>query len=609
MNEKATDTAGARQHDRPHLATTKRAVTYLRVSTIDQVNTDYDPEGISLPAQRAAVQRRAAELGAEIVDEYVEPGRSATTTDRRPHFQEMMARIKADKDVDYVIVYARSRMHRNSIDAAITKRDLRNSGVTLISVTDYTEDSAIGDLVATVLDGVNEYQSRASGADISYKMSQKAASGGAVGKAPLGYLNIGEMFEGREVRTVIEDPERAPLVRMAFELYATGRYGFHDLIDTLTDAGLRTRPTRTYPAGTQISINLLGSLLRNRFYLGYILYKGGEFKGRHKPLIEQELFDRVQEVLDARRAGGSRERVHNHYLKGLLYCQRCKRRLMISRGKSHTGALYFYYRCRGRQEHTCDLAMLPVPRVEAAVLENYATVALPAGQRERITTLLDGALTESSKVSADIRLRLSAQLTKLDQKEDQYVALVGDPDWPQAKIAAQLRKIRDERARLSNQLGEDDRGRIDAGRTNLLRLLDLLSSPQALYREASDKTRQAMNQLFFKRVYLDADGDGPFVASDLPTALIAPFVGITRDPDGLMDGQDDDGGLVQSDEAAISAAMLRAALRGEGLSNKLVERVTGIEPALSAWEADVLPLNYTRTTCFRHRGSCGARSG
>jgi hypothetical protein len=25
-----------------------------------------------------------------------------------------------------------------------------------------------------------------------------------------------------------------------------------------------------------------------------------------------------------------------------------------------------------------------------------------------------------------------------------------------------------------------------------------------------------------------------------------------------------------------------------------MERVTGIEPALSAWEADVLPLNYTR---------------
>src|SRR5690606_30413317 len=28
--------------------------------------------------------------------------------------------------------------------------------------------------------------------------------------------------------------------------------------------------------------------------------------------------------------------------------------------------------------------------------------------------------------------------------------------------------------------------------------------------------------------------------------------------------------------------------------DRVLERVTGIEPALSAWEADVLPLNYTR---------------
>lgn len=69
-------------------------------------------------------------------------------------------------------------MHRNAIDAAITKRDLRNADVTLVSVMDYTEDSAIGDLVATVLDGVNEYQSRAAGADIAYKMGQKIARGG-----------------------------------------------------------------------------------------------------------------------------------------------------------------------------------------------------------------------------------------------------------------------------------------------------------------------------------------------------------------------------------------------------------------------------------------------
>ena len=34
--------------------------------------------------------------------------------------------------------------------------------------------------------------------------------------------------------------------------------------------------------------------------------------------------------------------------------------------------------------------------------------------------------------------------------------------------------------------------------------------------------------------------------------------------------------------------------RASGLGLRL-ERVTGIEPAFSAWEADVLPLNYTRS--------------
>ena len=78
------------------------------------LNTDYDPEGISLPPQRTARAKRAAELGAAIVGEYVEPGRSATTIEGRPKVAEMMARIKAERDVDYVIVYARSRMHRNN---------------------------------------------------------------------------------------------------------------------------------------------------------------------------------------------------------------------------------------------------------------------------------------------------------------------------------------------------------------------------------------------------------------------------------------------------------------------------------------------------------------
>src|SRR3954469_7462438 len=89
----------------------KRALLYLRVSTASQVNTDYDPEGISIPAQRKSCERKAAKTASDIIAEYVEPGRSATNMDRRPVFQAMMNRIQTERDVDYIIVYKLSRMN------------------------------------------------------------------------------------------------------------------------------------------------------------------------------------------------------------------------------------------------------------------------------------------------------------------------------------------------------------------------------------------------------------------------------------------------------------------------------------------------------------------
>jgi hypothetical protein len=59
------------------------SVRYLRVSSAGQVDTDYDPEGISLPAQRKAVIARERELGSVNVEEFIEAGRSAKTTGLR----------------------------------------------------------------------------------------------------------------------------------------------------------------------------------------------------------------------------------------------------------------------------------------------------------------------------------------------------------------------------------------------------------------------------------------------------------------------------------------------------------------------------------------------
>ncbi|GGM56287.1 recombinase family protein [Microbacterium saperdae] len=100
--------------------------------------------------------------------------------------------------------------------------ELQKRGVTLISATEQIDASPVGQLMHGILAAFNEYRSREDGADIAYKMGQKAKNGGTLGKAPLGYLNVTEMFEYRKVNTIVIDPERAPFIMLAFELYATG---------------------------------------------------------------------------------------------------------------------------------------------------------------------------------------------------------------------------------------------------------------------------------------------------------------------------------------------------------------------------------------------------
>ena len=96
-----------------------------------QVDTDYDPEGLSIPAQRAICQQQRRSLGLTIVDEYVEPGRCGTTVQNRPEYQAMMQRVSTQRDVDFVIVYQLSRLNRNRIDDALVMLQMDAAGVKL----------------------------------------------------------------------------------------------------------------------------------------------------------------------------------------------------------------------------------------------------------------------------------------------------------------------------------------------------------------------------------------------------------------------------------------------------------------------------------------------
>jgi hypothetical protein len=350
-----------------------------------------------------------------------------------------------------------------------------------------------------ITDVFNWVQVKQSGDDIKKKMLNKAQNGGTVGRAKLGYRNVTVKIDGHDVNTIEVDTDRSPYIVMAFELAATGKFSnVDDIRAKITEAGLRM------PSGKPVSIQQMYKILRDRYYCGHVTYKGVQYPGRHIPLIAEELFDRVQKILDAHQGTGTRMRSHPHYLKGTVWCGRCKRRFVVQRAKGRRGGIYYYFFCTGRQDHICDHPYIPVEVMEQAVINHYGRIGLPEKFRTTVQSLINEAAASNSKLSDDMRNKLAANLAKLDKKESYFLDLAAEEDWPKDTLRAKLDAIRDDRKRIEHTL-EQAENQLDDGIQFLTLALELMTDPHAMYQTGSEAVRTIMNRSIFTKLYADGD--------------------------------------------------------------------------------------------------------
>jgi DNA invertase Pin-like site-specific DNA recombinase len=203
--------------------TPKFAISYLRVSSQGQaVRGGGDDEGYSIPAQREANKKKALSMGAMIGKGFVDRGASARSADR-PELQKMLEYIKENRDrIDYVIVHKVDRLARNRGDDIDITRVLDDANVQLVSASESIDNTPSGMLLHGIMSSIAEFYSRNLSTEVKKGLTQKAKSGGTPNKAPLGYRNIRDHDEmGRRNTRVELDPERAPLIELAFTEYAT----------------------------------------------------------------------------------------------------------------------------------------------------------------------------------------------------------------------------------------------------------------------------------------------------------------------------------------------------------------------------------------------------
>jgi site-specific DNA recombinase len=483
-----------------------RIVIYLRVSTEEQAKMGGEAEGYSIPYQRDACTMKVRQLSGILVGEYVDAGESAKSA-HRPQLQRMLRELRAKK-IDFVVVHKIDRLARNRADDVEINAMIARAGARLVSVAEPVDETPAGKLLYNMMADVAQYHSDNLAVEVLKGMDTKAKRGGTPYRAPLGYLNRREYVDNVRNSYVIIDPERAPLIRWAFEQYALGDMAIRQIVDALNAQGLRSRTSRKL-TGKPLTISGVHHMLRNPYYMGVVPYRGIYHEGTHEPLISAELWLRVQRTLTAHHLAGEKERKHPHYLKGSIFCGGCEARLIYSRNRGNGGE-YEYFTCLSRRtgRRPCDRKPVRLEKIEDGIAEFYKLFQIDRTHAERIRAGVVEELSADREQAARATERAKLRTVRLDGERQKLLAA-------HYAGAVPLDMLKIEMERLTREMADGQRAMEAAARTvvDLQGVLDQAlmiagnCAREYLAAEVTPAIRRMFNQGLFRALYIDPDGD------------------------------------------------------------------------------------------------------
>ena len=353
----------------------KSYFAYIRVSTARQ-----GEEGVSLQEQKGAILEFALKRGMTISGWFEE--RISAAKRGRPVFTKVVGLLKSKKAAG-IIIHKIDRGARNLRDWADIA-ELMDRGIEVHFAHESIDlHTRSGRLSADILAVVAADYIRNLREETIKGINGRLRQGLFPFAAPVGYMNNG----GGKPKTI--DPMSGPLIKQAFELYATRRYSQSELAEEMFKRGLRTR------TGRIVYLSQIATILRNPFYMGLIQLKNRKdmYPGIHTPLITSSLFNEVQLVLDGKR---TQLKQHNWFLFRLfLRCEYCKLYLVGERKKGHV-----YYRCHRK---LCPVTCIREERIEEVVVEALKRIAISPEEEPIISEILANFRKREAEITQKLR--------------------------------------------------------------------------------------------------------------------------------------------------------------------------------------------------------------
>jgi site-specific DNA recombinase len=369
----------------PGTKKTWRCAIYTRKSTEHNLDLEFN----SLDAQREACEayiKSQAHEGWRLVPKRHDDGAFSGASLDRPALQELLADVRAGK-IDIIVVYKVDRLTRSLADFAKLVELFDQHSVSFVSVTQsFNTTSSMGRLTLNVLLSFAQFEREVIGERVRDKIAASKRKGIWVGgPVPLGYASIN--------KKLVIIPREAETVRTIFRRYLElGSIGA--LVQDLDCRGIRTKQQKISNGrtrgGIRFGVGPLAHLLRNRFYIGEVVYHGKVHRGEHKPIVDRALFEKVQTKLtDGQADRKLKLKASPAILAGRLFDDRGNR--MSPTHTNKRGARYRYYVSQAILQRRLGAAG-NITRVPASELETLVVQALqnhPATKRQGTSQVND----------------------------------------------------------------------------------------------------------------------------------------------------------------------------------------------------------------------------
>ncbi len=443
-----------------------KAAIYIRVSTQEQV------ENYSIEAQRERLEAYCKAKGWTVYEIYIDGGYSGASIER-PALQSMLQDLKK---IDVVVVYKLDRLSRSQRDTLelIEEHFLKNQ-VDFVSVTETLDTSTpFGKAMIGILSVFAQLERET----IAERMRM-----GHIKRAEEGYRGMGGDYDPagykRENGELVLIEEESKHIQLAYDLY--------EQYCSITKVQARLKELKY----NVWRFRRYSDILRSKLYCGYVSFAGTHYKGRHEPIITEEQFERVQDLL-SRHKGHNSHKAKESLLSGLITCSKCGESYVVYQtagdNKRNYGKIYRYYICRARRfpseyEEKCTNKNWNVKKIEEVLINE-----------------LNSFIVDKHVDNQDFdHVNYDALLKKVDEKMERLLSLYVDGNLGKGLLDKQMDKLdKEKQALYEKKLQQENRRHSTVTGDQLKQYsVDLIA--------ADFPTRQSIVQKLIRQIYIDGD--------------------------------------------------------------------------------------------------------